>query len=67
MRGKGIGGPHLDGAPGGVGEKINGAAVAVVDVEAQQEIQLPHIYLLTHQQQLKAGGETSNPVLLPLK
>lgn len=42
------GGPHLDGAPGRVGEKINGAVVAVIDVEAQQEIQLSHIYLLTH-------------------
>lgn len=58
--------PHLDGAPGGIGEKIDGAVVAVVDVEAQQEIQLPHIYLLTQQQQLKRG-ETSNTVLLSLK
>lgn len=40
--------PHLDGAPGRVGEKIDGAVVAVINVEAQQEIQLPHIYLFTH-------------------
>lgn len=56
---KNTGAPHLDGAPGGVGEKLDRAVVAVIDVEAQQEIQLSHVYLLTHQQQLK-GGEHSH-------
>lgn len=51
--------PHLDSTPGRVGEKIDRAVVALIDVEAQQEIQLSHIYLLTHQEQLK-GGEHSH-------
>lgn len=44
---------HLDSAPSRVGEKVEGADVAVLDVKTQQEVQLSHIYLLTHQQQLK--------------
>lgn len=44
---------NLDGAPGRVGKKVKGADVAVVNVKPQQEVQLSHNYLLTHQEQLK--------------
>lgn len=40
---------YLNGTPGRVGEKVNGTDVTVVNIEAQEEIQLPHINLLIHQ------------------
>lgn len=47
---------YLDGAPCGVGEKVERAGVRVVDIGAQQKVKLTHLDLLRHQEQLEKGG-----------
>lgn len=51
---------NLDGAPGRVGEEVQRADVAVLDVEAEQEVQLSNVDLFAHQKQLENKGSIKN-------